>query len=88
MYSIQSYDELLVMTYIIRKFALVTIKYFIKITVRISTKLYSHFQMLEEQMKEEQIINPWQDIQSLYDLQFFICPSCPYVNDLPHDSHL
>ena len=85
MNSIQSYDKLLVMTYIIRKFALVTIKYFIKITVLISTKLYFHFQMLEEQMKEEEIINPWQDIQSLYDLQFFICPSCPYVNNSKQD---
>ena len=25
--------------------------------------------------------NPW-NVQSLYDLQFFICPSCPYVNNL------
>ena len=41
--------------------------------------------MLEEQMKEEENINPWQDIQSLYDLQFFICPSCPYVNNSKQD---
>ena len=32
-------------------------------------------------MLKEEKINPWQDIQSLYDLQFFICPSCPYVNN-------
>ena len=32
-------------------------------------------------MKKEEIINPWKNIQSLYDLQFFICPSCPYVNN-------